>query len=141
MVQRDDLGRPMLVDDLEGTLHHAYGRLPNMTYVVGGGGKLVYRAAWTDAHNIELVLEQLLRRRQERRAGAVHRPYYVEWQSEVVADRETFVEVLLETAGPRAVTEYIDAVAHSMSAQFAAPLQQWWDAQRAADDTDGGETA
>ena len=133
MVQRDGLSRPMLVDDLDGTLHHAYGRLPNMTYVVGGGGKLVYRAAWTDASNIELVLEQLTHRRQERRAGVVHRPYYVEWQSEVVADRETFVEVLLETAGPRAVTEYIDAVAHSMSAQLAAPLQQWWDARQAAE--------
>ena len=53
-----------------------------------------------------------------------------------MADRQTFVEVLLETAGPRAVTEYIDAVAHSMSPQLAAPLQQWWDAQRADADAD-----
>lgn len=126
MVQRDSLRRPMLVDDLDGTLHRAYGTLPNMTYIVGGGGKVLYRASWTDAVNIELVLGQIARARQQRGEGADHRPYFVEWQPDVVADRLRFVQVLLETAGPRAVTEFIDAVEHTMSTGVARPLRQWW---------------
>jgi hypothetical protein len=133
MVERDGIQRPMLVDDLDGTIHRAYGTLPNMAYVIGGGGRLVYRASWTDADNLELVVSRLVQQRAERREGVVHRPYYAEWEPGVVADRDKFVQVLLETAGPRAVTEYIDAVEHSMSPQIARPLRDWW-AARAEND-------
>jgi len=127
MVARDGLQRPMLVDDLYGTIHHAYGRLPNMTYVIGGGGRVVYRASWTDAPNLQLAVDLLLQQRVERGEGVVHRPYYAEWQPSVAADRQNFVEVLLDTAGPRAVTEYIDAVEHTMSEKVARPLRSWWE--------------
>lgn len=129
MVQRDQIERPMLVDDLPGTLHHAYGRLPNMTYVIGGGGKIVYRAAWTAAHAIRVVLERLVHVRQARRAGVEFRPFYSEWEAMAVVDRTKFVEVLLETAGPRAVTEYLDATEHTMGSAVAKPLRAWWSAQ------------
>ncbi len=129
MVARDSLERPMLVDDLDGTLHHAYGRLPNMAYVVGGGGRVLYRASWTDAESLEIVIDRIVRQRAERRNGVVHRPFYAEWEPGVVADRQTFVEVLLETVGPRAVTEFIDAVGHTQSEQAARPLRQWWEGQ------------
>lgn len=126
MVQRDGIARPMLVDDLEGTVHHAYGRLPNMAYIVGGGGKVVYRASWTEPDNLRLALDGLLRGRIERRAGRVHRPYYVEWEPTVVADRQTFVEVLLETAGPRAVTEYLAAMSATMGEATVRAQRDWW---------------
>lgn len=129
MVARDGLSRPMLVDDLEGTLHRAYGRLPNMTYVIGGGGRLLYRASWTDADSLELVLERVVRQRAERRAGAAHRSFYAEWEPGVAADRLAFLESLLETVGPRAVTEFIDAVGHTQSEQAARPLRKWWEGQ------------
>jgi hypothetical protein len=34
---RDEVGirRPLLVDDLDGAAHRAYGSLPNMTWVIG----------------------------------------------------------------------------------------------------------
>jgi hypothetical protein len=37
---RDEVGirRPILVDDLDGAGHLAYGGLPNMTWVIGRGG-------------------------------------------------------------------------------------------------------
>ena len=126
MVERDSLARPMLVDDLEGTLHHAYGRLPNMTYVIGGGGRVLYRASWTDADNVGLVVDRVVRQRVDRREGIMHRPFYAEWEPSVVVDRQRFVEVLLQTVGPRAVTEFIDAVGHTQSEQAAGPLRQWW---------------
>jgi len=126
MVERDSFDRPMLVDDLDGTLHHAYGRLPNMTYVIGGGGRVLYRASWTDADNLGPVVDRVVRQRVERREGVVHRPFYAEWEPGVVADRQTFIEVLLETVGPRAVTEFIDAVGHTQTERAARPLRQWW---------------
>lgn len=133
MVQRDGMTRPMLVDSLDGPVHHAYGRLPNMAYIVGGGGKLLYRASWTDADNIRLVLDRIVGWRTEQRAGAVLRPYHVEWQASVVADRVRFVELLLETAGPRAVTEYIDAMGHTMGEGVVRPLRAWWDSRAEPD--------
>ena len=129
MVMRDGLTRPMLVDDLEGSLHHAYGRLPNMTYVIAGGGRVLYRASWTDADNLGIVVDRVVQQRVERREGIVHRPFYAEWEPSVVVDRLTFVEVLLETVGPRAVTEFIEAVGHTQSEQAARPLRQWWQDQ------------
>lgn len=133
MVERDGMKRPMLVDDLDGTLHRAYGSLPNMAYVVAGGGKLVYRASWTDADNLRLVLDATLASRRRQRDGAVLRPYHVEWQPNVVADRLRFVRELLATAGPRAVTEYVDAMSHTMGEGVARPLREWWDAERTDD--------
>ncbi len=37
---RDDAGirRRILLDDIEGTAHQAYGTLPNMTWIFGRGG-------------------------------------------------------------------------------------------------------
>ena len=125
MVQRDGLLRPMLVDDLEGTVHRAYGALPNMAVIVGGGGRVLYRAAWTDADNLRLVLDKIVDWRASRHDGPPLRPYYVEWEASVRLDRQRFVEVLWETAGPRAVAEYIDAVAHSVGERAAAPLRSW----------------
>jgi hypothetical protein len=44
--------RPILVDGLVGTGHKLYGMLPNMTYLIGRGGKVLFRAEWTEpAHN------------------------------------------------------------------------------------------
>ncbi len=60
MAERLDFERPMLVDDLDGTLHHAYGRLPNMTYTVNRGGTILYRAAWTDPRTIQVALDQVV---------------------------------------------------------------------------------
>ena len=55
---RDETGirRPILVDDLEGTAHHAYGLLPNMNWVVGRGGRILYKSDWTSAANVDAFL-------------------------------------------------------------------------------------
>lgn len=131
MVRRDSMARPMLVDDLQGTLHHAYGRLPNMSYIVGGGGKILYRASWTEAENLRLVLDRIVGWRQAQREGTTLRPFHVEWQPSVAADRRGFVKVLLETAGPRAVTEYVEALDYTMGEGVARPLREWWEKTRA----------
>jgi len=44
--------RPILVDDLVGTAHKLYGSLPNMTYLIGRSGRVLFRADWTDPPTI-----------------------------------------------------------------------------------------
>ena len=119
----------MLVDHLEGTLHHAYGCLPNMTYVVDLGGTILLRAAWTDARIIRVALEQLQFERDQRRARTRTTPYYLEWVPQRINDRVKFMEGLLSEPGPRAVTEFIDATAHSHGEDAARPIREWWAAK------------
>ena len=50
------IGREILVDDLAGTVHRAYGLMPNMTWVIARGGRIAYKANWTSAANVEAFL-------------------------------------------------------------------------------------
>ncbi len=49
--------RPVLVDNLAGDMHQAYGSFPNMVYIVNPEGQVVYRCDWSYAHLIERVLK------------------------------------------------------------------------------------
>ena len=51
--------RPILLDDLDGTMHRRFGELPNMAYVMDARGKVVYRAKWNDTREIDTVLRAL----------------------------------------------------------------------------------
>ncbi len=98
------LQRPILLDDLEGAAHHAYGLLPNMTWIVGRGGTIFYKAAWTGAADVEDALASVLDARAARRTRRLA-PMYTErvvWrESDPAAFREG-----LERAGPQAVQDF-----------------------------------
>jgi hypothetical protein len=98
------LRRRIVLDDLAGSAHRAYGILPNMTWIVGPGGLILYKAAWTVAADVadalEAALEQLARRRAD---GLV--PVFSErlaWRSR---DDDAF-RAGLERAGPQAVSDF-----------------------------------
>jgi hypothetical protein len=55
-----DVKRQVLLDDLEGTAHRAYGMLPNMTWIFGPGGMIHFKATWTDPADIEDALRYSL---------------------------------------------------------------------------------
>lgn len=105
---RDELGitRPILVDDVEGTVHHAYGLLPNMSWVLDRGGSILYKAMWTSAAHIGDFLEA--------RAASPTRPasgmgtFYAEQLGPIVRDRDAFYQGL-ERNGPRAGSEFARA--------------------------------
>ena len=40
--------RQILLDAVDGPAHRAYGSLPNMTWIFGRGGLILYKSAWTD---------------------------------------------------------------------------------------------
>jgi hypothetical protein len=97
--------RPILVDDLTGTGHKLYGMLPNMTYLIGRGGRVLFRADWTDPPTIDTALGYILGARARRREGLSMAPFYAElvgyrWH-DPAKSREG-----LERAGPKAVADH-----------------------------------
>jgi hypothetical protein len=97
--------RPILVDDLSGTGHLRYGDLPNMTYLIGRGGRVLFRSDWTDPPTIELMLNYMLNVRERRRAGERVTGFYAEFAGFRVNDRAKFMETL-KVAGPQAVDDF-----------------------------------
>jgi hypothetical protein len=55
----DDI--PILLDDIHGSTHLAYGLLPNMVYLIDREGIVVYKSDWTNAHEIDGMCASLLR--------------------------------------------------------------------------------
>jgi len=49
-ILRDDdhEARPILVDDIDGTAHKAFGGFPNSVFIINRGGCVVYRADWNN---------------------------------------------------------------------------------------------
>ncbi len=116
----------MLVDDIEGTTHRAFGTLPNMTYILSANGTVIYRADWTDEGTIRIALEQILFERGLRRDRTRVSPYYVEWLPGRTNERLVFMEGLANDAGARAVEEFIAAVEHTAGEAAAKPAREWW---------------
>lgn len=103
--ERFRIERPILVDDIVGTAHKLYGMLPNMTYIIGRGGKILFRADWTDPPTIEWAIRYIQDSRARRREGLHMAPFY----AEVVGYRWNNPEKAMEglvRAGPKAVEDY-----------------------------------
>jgi len=96
--------RHILLDDLEGTVHRAYGTLPNMTWIIGPGGLIHYKAAWTDPDDIEDALRYTLDA-LKRRAKDNLLPYHSERLKWRLRDNAKFRERLVKN-GPQAVTDF-----------------------------------
>ena len=104
---RDETGirRDILVDDLDGTVHRAYGLTPNMTWVIAGGGRVAYKANWTSAANVEAFLARFLAARGEHPPGTTPVMYETQQAEFRYPDRKRFAQHLLRN-GPRAVAEF-----------------------------------
>jgi hypothetical protein len=104
---RDEVGirRQILVDDLDGSTHHAYGLLPNMSWVVGKGGRVIYKSDWTSAANIDAFLERYEAGKVRRPVAGMVGPYLTEQVEFRDLDRPRFY-TLLERNGPRARSEF-----------------------------------
>jgi hypothetical protein len=112
------IGRDILVDDLAGTVHRAYGLMPNMTWVIGLGGRVAYKANWTSAANVEAFLERFLAAHGEHPPATVPVMYETEQAEFRYPDRKRFAEHLRRN-GPQAVAEFEKA--QQLWAQRPAP--------------------
>jgi len=99
------ISREILVDDLDGTVHRAYGLMPNMTWVIGRGGRVAYKANWTSAANVEAFLGRFLAGRAGHPPGTVPVMYETQQAEFRYTDRKRFMRDLLRN-GPRAVAEF-----------------------------------
>ncbi len=60
LVEQFGMKVPVLVDDLDETVVQAYGRMPNMIFIIDKEGKIAYKADWTEKPRIDLMLDELL---------------------------------------------------------------------------------
>lgn len=102
--EHSSVRRPILLDDLEGSAHRAYGSLPNMTWIMGRGGLIHYKSAWTAAADVANALEAVLDF-QANRATNQWVAFYSERSAWSTRDSNGF-KAGLERAGPQAVADY-----------------------------------
>lgn len=59
LVEDEPITRVVLIDDLEGTVHRAYGAGWDTVYVIDSEGRVALRQAWTHPEEVEAVLDDL----------------------------------------------------------------------------------
>lgn len=59
----------ILVDDLQGSVHRAYGLLSNMVYLIDREGMVVYKSDWTNAAELDEMCASLLRLEKMKKEG------------------------------------------------------------------------
>lgn len=104
---RDEVGirRPILVDDLAGTAHRAFGGLPNMTWILDRGGIVAYKASWTVADQVASFVDRYVAAKRHREPGRQIGPYYTEQLELRDVRREEFL-ARLERTGQEAVEQW-----------------------------------
>jgi hypothetical protein len=104
---QDDVRTRLVVDDLAGAMHRAYGALPNMVYVLDREGRVVYKAMWTDHEELGAVLANLAWADEQQARGIRVKPSYVERLAYVPATYADGVrERVFERAGPQASRDH-----------------------------------
>lgn len=96
--------RKIYLDTVEGDAHRGYGLLPNMTWIIGRGGIIHYKAAWTDAPHVEKALDYVIDSMARRKDEGLT-PFYSELQCWRENDREGF-RAGLERNGPQAISDF-----------------------------------
>jgi peroxiredoxin len=62
----EDVEIPIIVDDLKGTIHKQYGKMPNPTYIIDRSGRVAFKSLWSRTSALKEALEDLLERQEER---------------------------------------------------------------------------
>lgn len=76
-----------------------------MTWIVGRGGRILYRSDWTSAANVEGFLDRYGRARRRRPPGGALAAYVSEQMEFRDVDPEAF-DARLRRNGPRASAEF-----------------------------------
>lgn len=106
---RNQTTRTILVDDLEGTVHHRFGLLPDMCWVIGKRNTILFKADWTSADTLRMILEYQLLRQAARESNRKVGPNYCEFLGfrPRVWDR-TIKHI--EASGPQALADWKQAL-------------------------------
>lgn len=105
--QQDGIESVLLVDDLDGPVHRAYGSLPNMIYIVDKHGKIAYKAMWTDHAELASVLANLKLADEFEAKGMRLKPSYTEKINYIPAEYAGGLrDKVFDRAGPQAWADY-----------------------------------
>jgi len=62
----ENIQMPVVVDDLQGSIHHKYSRLPNPAFLVDKSGRVAFRCMWAQPEQLRQAIQELLEVQQER---------------------------------------------------------------------------
>ncbi|MGC2696651.1 MAG: deiodinase-like protein [Candidatus Angelobacter sp.] len=62
----EDMQMPILVDDLRGSIHRKYSRLPNPAFLIDKSGRVAFLSLWSKPDALTAAIEALLELQQER---------------------------------------------------------------------------
>jgi peroxiredoxin len=63
----EEIEMPVLVDDLSGSVHRKYSRLPNPAFLIDKSGRVAFRSMWANPEELAAAIEELLEAQRERR--------------------------------------------------------------------------
>jgi hypothetical protein len=93
-------GFDVAIDDLEGTVHRAFGTRPSSAYLIDSSGTIVFRAHWSNSlAALERALEDLVR-------GRAPTPTTVGQTARSLALMAAYADVPLDAAGPGALRDF-----------------------------------
>jgi alkyl hydroperoxide reductase subunit AhpC len=102
--QLEEIRFPVLVDELDGQVHRAYGARPNPIFVVSRNGRLVYRAGHAEPAPLREYLEHLLLWDQVNEQQLPTHNMYMEQIRFIIPDGPLHKKIV-KRAGPKAVRE------------------------------------
>lgn len=62
----EELRMPVLVDDVHGSIHKKYSKLPNPAFLIDKAGRVAFRCKWTKPDEVASAIEELLELQHER---------------------------------------------------------------------------
>lgn len=60
----EEIHMPIVVDDVRGSIHRNYSRLPNPAFLIDKSGRVAYRCMWTQPEKLRKAIQELLEARQ-----------------------------------------------------------------------------
>ncbi len=126
LAAEEGLGRRVLVDDLEGTVHRAYGGARNPVYVIDAEGHVVFRRAWNHPCEVSEALGALAT------GGSIPAGESVEIAQ--LSGRQPIALRLLERGGRQALLDFFRSapapVQHRLresASEAVQPIVKRWD--------------
>jgi peroxiredoxin len=110
--------RSILVDDWRGSMHTAFGSMPNMVYVIAPDGEVVYRHNWGNPEELDKVLAN--------RSLRITREHATTWEMKPWSYRTT-VELFktVGRGGRDAIWDLVKAMPSVIWAHLKADFQDW----------------
>ena len=62
----ENVTMPIVIDDLRGSIHRRYGKLPNPAFLIDRSGRIAFRMLWAQPGPLAAAIAELLTRQEER---------------------------------------------------------------------------